>query len=87
MLAASREWRRHPSDWIGLFDDSLRGWDNERLLRAAVCLDLRQAAGDLDIVPRLTAVIRRPPGYSRFLSGLAEIGAEIPAPLGFRRRL
>jgi CBS domain-containing protein len=87
VLATSRDWRMRESDWIALFADCLRGWDSERLLRASIGFDIRHVAGDLPIVSRLTAVIRQAPGYSRFLGGLAELGAEIPSPLRFRRRL
>jgi CBS domain-containing protein len=87
VLATGREWRMQASDWVALFADCLRCWDGERLLRAAICFDVRQVAGDLWIVPRLDAVISRAPGYSRFLSGLAELGAEISSPLRFPRRL
>ena len=35
----------------------------------------------------LEQVIRQAPQYSRFLMGMAQLGAEISSPLGFRRRL
>ena len=75
------------SEWQRVFSDCLKGWDNDRLLRATIGFDFRHVSGDLSIVPRLTAIIRQAPGYARFLSGLAELGSEIPTPLGFRQRL
>ena len=87
VLATNADWRMQVSDWVALFADCLRSWDNDHLLRAAVGFDVRQVAGDLRIIPLLTAVISQAPGYSRFLLGMAQLGAEIPSPLGFRRRL
>ena len=87
VLATDADWRMQVSDWVALFAECLRSWDNDHLLRAAVGFDVRQVAGDLRIIPLLTAVISQAPGYSRFLLGMAQLGAEIPSPLGFRRRL
>lgn len=87
VLATNADWRMQVSDWVALFADCLRSWDNDHLLRAAVGFDVRQVAGDLRIIPLLTAVISQAPSYSRFLLGMAQLGAEIPSPLGFRRRL
>ena len=87
VLATDPDWRMQASDWVALFADCLKSWDNDHLLRAAVGFDVRQVAGDLRIIPLLADVIREAPGYSRFLLGMAQLGAEIPSPLGFRRRL
>ena len=87
VLAGDKEWRMQASDWQRVFADCLRGWDNDRMLRAAIGFDFRHVAGDLSIVPDLTEIIRQAPGYSRFLGGLSDLGAEIRSPLGFRQRL
>ena len=87
VLARDKDWRMPSSEWQRVFADCLKGWDNERMLRAAIGFDVRRVAGDLSIVPRLTDIIRQAPGYARFLGGQAELGAEIPSPLGFRQRL
>jgi CBS domain-containing protein len=88
VLAANPKWRRSQSQWIAVFSDSLRGWDSERLIRAAIAFDFRHVVGDLAIVPLLTDIIREAPKHVRFLSGLAELGTEIPSALqGFRQRL
>ena len=75
------------SEWLRAFADRRRGCDNERLLRAAIGFDFRHVAGDLSIVPELTEVVRQASCYARFLGGLAELGSEVPSPLGFRHRL
>jgi CBS domain-containing protein len=56
-------------------------------MRAAVAFDFRHVTGDLSIVPRLTDVVRETPKHARFKAGLAELGAEIRSPLGFRHRM
>jgi CBS domain-containing protein len=87
VLATDPDWRIPVSGWVDVFGGCLRGWDNDSVMRAAVGFDVRQVAGDLDVVPALEQVIRQAPNYSRFLLGLAQLGAEIPSPLGFRRRV
>jgi CBS domain-containing protein len=87
VVATNGDWRLQASEWVEVFADSLRCWNGERLLRAAICFDVRQVAGRLHVTPLLEDVMRRAPGYSRFLGGLAELGAEITLPLGFLRRL
>lgn len=83
----NRDWRLPASDWLRMFNECLGGWDADRLFRAAIGFDLHRLYGDLDIVPQLTDIIRKAPRHARFLGGLAELGAEIPSPLGFRQRL
>lgn len=87
VVAENPHWRLPASGWISAFAASMRGWDTIRLLHAAIGFDFRQVAGDLSIVPPLAEVIRDAPKHRRFLSGLANLGAEIPSPLGFRQRL
>ncbi len=87
VLATDPDWRMPASRWISIFGDCLARWDDDSVMRAAIGFDVRRVAGDLDIVPHLREVIRRAPYYSRFLTGIAQLGAEIPSPLGFRRRL
>ena len=87
VLASNAEWRMSDSQWRRTFSDCLKGWDNDRMLRAAIGFDFRRVSGDLAIVPPLTEIIRKAPGHARFLGGLAELGAEIRSPLGFRQRL
>jgi CBS domain-containing protein len=87
VLARNDEWRMTASAWADVFEGCLKGSDNERLLRAAVAFDFRHVSGELSIVPRLTDVLRETPRHARFRAGLAELGAEIRSPLGFRQRM
>ena len=87
VLATDPDWRMPLSGWVSVFSDCLRGWDNDAVMRAAVGFDVRHVAGDLRVVAALEQVIRQAPQYSRFLMGMAQLGAEISSPLGFRRRL
>ena len=87
VVASDAEWRLSATRWRDLFASCLKGWDTGRLVRAAICFDFRQVAGDLAIVPPLQDVIQRAPRYDRFLGGLSDLGADIRTPLGFRQRL
>jgi CBS domain-containing protein len=87
VVVHNKDWRMPASDWLRMFTECLGGWDTDRLFRAAIGFDLRHVYGDLSIVPQLTDVIRQAPRHARFLGGLAELGADIPSPLGFRQRL
>ncbi len=87
VVVHNKDWRMPASDWLRMFTECLGGWDMDRLFRAAIGFDLRHVYGDLSIVPQLTDVIREAPRHARFLSGLAELGADIRSPLGFRQRL
>ena len=87
VVATSADWRMPASRWRRMFSDCLRGWDTDRLFRAAIGFDFRHVAGDLSITPLLTDIIRQARDHPGFLSGLASLGADIPSPLGFRQRL
>ncbi len=87
VVVHNKDWRMPASDWLRMFTECLGGWDTDRLFRAAIGFDLRHVFGALSIVPRLTDIVRQAPRHARFLGGLAELGAEIPSPLGFRQRL
>jgi CBS domain-containing protein len=87
VLAREDEWRMSASAWTGVFRDCLLGSDGERLMRAAVVFDYRQAAGQLYVERALTEVMHDTPKHARFKAGLGELGSEIRSPLGFRGRL
>ena len=87
VLAQHDDWRMPASSWVDVFTRCLAGWDNDRLLRAAIGFDFRRVSGGLPIVPRLADVVRETPRHARFKSGLAELASEIRSPLGFRQRL
>jgi CBS domain-containing protein len=87
VLAQNDAWRMAASAWVDVFQRCLRSWDNDRLLRAAVAFDFRQVSGALPIVAQLADIVRETPRHARFKAGLADLGAEIRSPLGFRQRL
>ncbi len=87
VLATDPSWRMQASDWVAELSACLGRCDNDAVIRAAVAFDVRRVAGDLDVVPRLHTIVREVPRHSRFLMGIAQLGAEVPSPLGFRRRL
>jgi CBS domain-containing protein len=87
VLARHDEWRMPESAWVAAFRDCLAGSDDERLMRAAVVFDYRQAAGRLYVEQALTEVMHDTPKHARFKAGLGELGSEIRSPLGFRGRM
>ena len=88
VVASNPHYRMPQARWMSSFAHYLGGWDNDRLIGAAIAFDFRQVAGDLAITPALTEIVRQAPGHRLFLRGLAELGSEVASPLqGFRQRL
>ena len=87
-VLASEEWRRSFSGWKKIFSDCLEGDDLQRVLRASVCFDYRQAAGRLYVEQALTEIMHRAPGHPQFLQWLSRLGSDIaPSVGGFRQKL
>jgi CBS domain-containing protein len=87
-VLASEEWRRSFSGWKKIFSDCLEGDDLQRVLRASVCFDYRQAAGRLYVEQALTEIMREAPRHREFLQWLARLGSDIaPSVGGFRQKL
>ena len=87
-VQASTEWRRSFTGWKKIFSDCLEGDDLQRVLRASVCFDYRQAAGRLYVEQALTEIMRGAPGHPRFLQWLSRLGSDIaPSVGGFRHKL
>ena len=86
-VASNSQWRLSLSMWRYVLERSLQGVDLDRLARASVSFDFRQVAGELDVVPALTDVIREAPQHPRFLRAMSRLATHAPLPLGFRHRL
>ncbi len=86
-VASNSQWRLSLSTWRYVLERSLQGVDLDRLARASVSFDFRQVAGELDVVPSLTDVIREAPQHPRFLRAMSRLATHAPLPLGFRHRL
>jgi CBS domain-containing protein len=86
-VASNSQWRMPLATWRYVLERSLQGVDLDRLARASVSFDFRQVAGELDVVPALTDVIREAPQHPRFLRAMARLATHAPLPLGFRHRL
>ena len=87
-VLASAEWRRSLSGWKKIFSDCLEGDDLQRVLRASVCFDYRQAAGRLYVEQALTDVMREAPKHRQFLQWLSRLGSDLPPSIGgFRKKL
>ncbi len=87
-VLAGGEWRRSFSGWKKIFSDCLEGDDVQRVLRASVCFDYRQAIGRLYVEQALTEIMREAPRRSRFLNWLAHLGSDYaPSVGGFRQKL
>jgi CBS domain-containing protein len=88
VTASIEVWRRPLSAWKEVFSDCLAGNNLERVVRASVCFDYRQAAGQLYVVQALTDLMREAPTHPRFLQWLARLGSDMPASVGgFRKKL
>ena len=87
-VLASAEWRRTLSGWKKIFSECLEGDDLQRVLRASVCFDYRQAAGRLYVEQALTDVMREAPKHPQFLQWLSRLGSDLPPSIGgFRQKL
>ena len=87
-VLAGGEWRRTFSGWRKIFADCLEGDDLQRVLRASVCFDYRQAAGRLYVEQALTDIMREAPAHEQFLRWLSRLGSDLPTSVGgFRQKL
>ncbi len=58
------------------------------MVRASVCFDYRQAAGQLYVTQTLTDIMREAPKHRRFMQWLARLGSDTPPSIGgFRQKL
>ena len=87
VLAGNRLWRMSKREWIRVLEESLESPDRSHLIRATVAFDFRHAAGGLEIVPPLVAVLRRAKDHPDFLRRLARTATDFRPPLGFRGSL
>ncbi len=62
-VTAGGEWRRSFTGWKKIFSDCLEGDDIQRVLRASVCFDYRQAIGRLYVEQALTEIMREAPRH------------------------
>ena len=74
-------------EWLRVFEECLESPDESHLIRATVAFDFRHAAGGLEVVPPLVAVLRRASDYPDFIRQLARSASAFRPPLGFRGTL
>ena len=87
VLARNGLWRMSQSEWLRVFEECLESPDESHLIRATVAFDFRHAAGGLEVVSPLVAVLRRAPGYPDFVRQLGRSATAFRPPLGFRGSL
>jgi CBS domain-containing protein len=87
VLAETDMWRLSEAGWRRLFERCLTEPNHCHLMQANIAFDMRQVAGELDLVPHLAGLMESAPQHPGFLASLAGTVTEIPSPLGFRRRL
>jgi len=87
VLARNRLWRMSQPEWLRVFEECLESPDESHLIRATVAFDFRHAAGGLEVVPPLVAVLRRASDYPDFIRQLARSASAFRPPLGFRGTL
>jgi CBS domain-containing protein len=87
VLAGSRLWRMSRSHWLRVFEECLESPDRSHLIRGTVAFDFRHAAGGLEIVSPLVAILRGAKNYPDFIRRLARTATDIRPPIGFRGSL
>jgi CBS domain-containing protein len=84
VLARNRVWRMSQSAWAEVFEDCLETPVESRLIRATVAFDFRHAAGGLEVVSPLVAILRRAREHPDFVRQLARSATAFKPPIGFR---
>jgi CBS domain-containing protein len=87
VLARDPRWRMAGGRWQAVFAECLERPDRSHLVRAAVAFDFRHVLGGLEIVPPLTAVLRRAREHPDFLGRLARTVTDWEVALGRRDKL
>jgi len=87
VVASNKLWRMSEERWLEVFREVLESPDRSHLIRANVAFDFRQAAGGLDVTPRLVSVLREAKDHPDFLRRLARTATDFKPPLGFRGSL
>jgi CBS domain-containing protein len=87
VLARDPRWRMTAGRWQAVLQECLERPDRSHLVRAAVSFDFRHVLGGLDVVPPLTAVLRRAREYPDFLGRLARTVTDWKVALGRRDRI
>jgi CBS domain-containing protein len=87
VLARDPRWRMSGGRWQAILAECLERPDRSHLVRAAVAFDFRHVLGGLEIVPPLTAVLRRARLYPDFLGRLARTVTDWEVALGRRDRI
>ena len=87
VVAGNPLWRMSEARWVRVFRECLESPDRSHLIRANVAFDFRHAAGALNVVPPLVAVLREAKRYPDFLRRFARAATDFKPPLGFRGAL
>jgi CBS domain-containing protein len=87
VLARDPRWRMTGRRWQAVMQECLERPDRSHLVRAAVTFDFRHVLGGLDVVPPLTAVLRRARDHPDFIARLARTVTDWDVALGRRDRI
>jgi CBS domain-containing protein len=87
VLARDPRWRMTGGRWQAVLEECLERPDRSHLVRAAVTFDFRHVLGGLDVVPPLTAVLRRAREHPDFLRRLARTVTDWDVALGRRDKI
>jgi CBS domain-containing protein len=87
VLARDPRWRMSGGRWQAVLAECLERPDRSHLVRAAVTFDFRHVLGGLDILPPLTAVLRRAREHPDFLRRLARTVTDWEVALGRRDKI
>ena len=87
VLASDPRWRMSAARWQAVLEQCLVHPDRSHLVRAAVAFDFRHVLGGLEIVPPLTAVLRRARQHPDFIARLARTVTDWGVSLGRRKSI
>jgi CBS domain-containing protein len=87
VLARDPRWRMSGGRWQAVLAECLERPDRSHLVRAAVAFDFRHVLGGLEIVPPLTAVLRRARLHPDFIGRLARTVTDWDVALGRRDKI
>lgn len=87
VLASDKRWRMSKGDWVRELRACLKTPDRSRLVRAAISVDFRHLAGELELVPSLQEILETANRYPDFVRQLARTATDWRPPLSFRGTL
>jgi CBS domain-containing protein len=84
VLASDKRWRMSKGEWVRELRACLEAPDRSHLVRAAISVDFRHLAGELELVSSLHEILATAAGYPDFLRRVARTATDCRPSLSFR---